>query len=119
MESPRKRPAQMFPRILPSPPPPSPNLTSPLQLFHYAQIMYALSIVPLKAAIILQCLRVFVPDGIRDSTFWISHLLLWANTIFYITVIFVETFSCSPRAAIWDVTIKGKCLNRLSLHYIS
>ncbi|KAF2179436.1 hypothetical protein K469DRAFT_596142 [Zopfia rhizophila CBS 207.26] len=90
-----------------------------LRLFHYAEIMYTLSIVPLKAAIILQCLRVFVPDGIRDSTFWISHLLLWANAIFYITVIFVEAVSCSPRAAIWDVTIKGKCLNRLWLHYIS
>jgi len=81
--------------------------------------MYALSIVPLKAAIIFQCLRVFVPPGVRDLTFWACCFLLFANTVFYITVIFIEAFSCVPMEAIWDVTIKGKCLDRLSLHYIS
>ncbi|KAF2714305.1 hypothetical protein K504DRAFT_420031 [Pleomassaria siparia CBS 279.74] len=95
------------------------DLIRSLKLFHYAEIMYALSIVPLKAAIILQCLRVFVPPGVRDLTFWACCLLLVANTVFYSAVIFIEAFSCVPMEAIWDITIEGKCINRLSLHYIS
>lgn len=81
--------------------------------------MYALTLIPLKAAIILQCLHAFVPRHTRNALFWAYNALLFANAAFYITVIFVEAFSCSPREAIWDVTIKGKCLDRLSLHYIS
>lgn len=71
-----------------------------------------MTMLTLKPAILLQFLRVLIPRGDRSLTFWITHVVLWANTIFYIIVVFIEIFACRPMAKLWDPLITGgECLN--------
>jgi hypothetical protein len=80
--------------------------------FHVGAIFYDMTILSLKLAILLQFLRTFIPTGDRSITFWFTHIVLWANTIFYIIIVFIEIFACRPMAKLWDPLItEGKCLN--------
>ncbi|KAF2821601.1 hypothetical protein CC86DRAFT_410694 [Ophiobolus disseminans] len=74
--------------------------------------IYGLVVMQIKAAIILQCLRVLVPTGIRNVSYWVFHVLLWAHVIFYMICMFVEIFMCSPRSKAWDPTVlTGHCMD--------
>lgn len=82
------------------------------QDFHIGAIFYDMTILSIKLAIVLQFLRIFIPRGDRSVTFWITHIVLWANTIFYIIIVFIDIFACKPIAKLWDPLITtGKCLN--------
>ncbi|KAL1592717.1 hypothetical protein SLS60_011133 [Paraconiothyrium brasiliense] len=73
----------------------------------------------LKIAILLQYLRIFVPDGIRGFTFWASHIVLWANVTYYTAFVFTFLFVCNPRPFFWDKTIAhGKCLDIFGINII-
>jgi hypothetical protein len=77
-----------------------------------ANIVYGVVILAIKVAIILQCLRILSPSGIRGAAFWIFHCLLWAHVLFYVICTFIEIFICNPRAKFWDPTITtGHCMN--------
>jgi hypothetical protein len=77
-----------------------------------ANTIYGIVVVQLKAAIILQCLRVLVPAGVRNVAFWTFHILLWAHVIFYVICTFVEIFMCNPREKAWNPTIvTGHCMD--------
>ncbi|KAF2179435.1 hypothetical protein K469DRAFT_641330 [Zopfia rhizophila CBS 207.26] len=90
------------------------------KLLYIATILYGCSVIPLKIAIILQEIRVFVPYGIRDFTFWAGHILIWVNTAFYVACTFVELFGCSPRQKFWDPLIQGGyCVDTLTIHIVS
>jgi hypothetical protein len=79
-----------------------------------------MTILTLKLSILLQFLRVFVPRGDRSFTFWMTHVVLWGNTLFYIIIVFLEIFACRPMAKLWDPLItNGKCLNTLLEYLIS
>ncbi|ORX96230.1 hypothetical protein BCR34DRAFT_439694, partial [Clohesyomyces aquaticus] len=81
-----------------------------IPFLYYLQIantMYGIAIVLLKAAIIVQCLRVLVPTGFHTSTYWVLHALLSTHIIFYVIVTFIEIFNCSPRRKTWDPTVQG------------
>ena len=74
--------------------------------------MYDATILFLKLAILFQFLRVFVPTGKRSKTFWITHALIWSNTVFYVICIFLEIFSCRPIKKKWSPFIlTGSCLD--------
>jgi len=89
-----------------------------LQDFHVGVIFYDMTILTLKLAILLQFRRIFIPRGERSVTFWITHLVIWTNTISYIIIIFIEIFSCRPIAKLWDPLITtGRCRNT-SLEYL-
>ena len=77
-----------------------------------ASTIYGLVVLQIKAAIILQCLRVLVPTGVRTATYWILWTLMWAHVVFYVICTFIEIFLCNPRAKAWDPTIlEGHCMN--------
>lgn len=61
----------------------------------------------IKVAILLTWVRIFVPAGQRNATFWILHSLIWATVIFYAIGFFSETFRCWPRQKIWDPWYEG------------
>ncbi len=82
-----------------------------------ASTLYGLVVLQIKAAIILQCLHVLVPTGVRTVTYWILWTLMWAQIVFYIICTFVEIFQCNPRAKAWDPTIlEGHCMNRSAVN---
>ncbi|KAF2866059.1 hypothetical protein BDV95DRAFT_210963 [Massariosphaeria phaeospora] len=83
--------------------------------YNIGSLAYILSMLFLKTAILLQCIRVLVPTGTRNAAFYLYHALLAANIIFYIVSAFIELFSCSPRAKLWDPTIvEGKCVGDIT-----
>ncbi|KAI4947914.1 hypothetical protein J4E86_008431 [Alternaria arbusti] len=76
---------------------------------HLGSIFYGLVIMLLKVAILLDWLKIFVPRGQRNAVFWISHVMIWANILFYGVGTLVEIFQCSPRTKIWNPLVEGKC----------
>lgn len=64
-----------------------------------------------KSAILLAWIRLFIPRGSRSTLFWVIHVVLWTNVVFYEVIIPVKNFSCRPRAMIWDLTVSGTCIN--------
>lgn len=65
-----------------------------------------------KLAILLQYLRIFVPNK-RSKTYYFTISLIWTNLIFYVVIGFCAAFMCSPRERIWNPLVPGEC--RLSL----
>jgi hypothetical protein len=73
----------------------------------------------LKVVVLLQMIRVFVPAGLRNVTFWAAHFMIWTNVAFYVAFAFLEMFCCTPRAKFWDKTIQeGHCLDFLAIHVV-
>lgn len=64
---------------------------------------------PLKVAILVDWCRLFVA-GTRTFFFWGSVAVIGLQTAFGIAAIFLLTFQCVPHEAIWDFTIKARCL---------
>ncbi|KAF7114302.1 hypothetical protein CNMCM5793_008254 [Aspergillus hiratsukae] len=75
-----------------------------------SQIVYGPLICITKLSILLLYLRVFAPS-FRSKTFFCIHALIWLNLGFYFADTFVKIFECSPRAKIWDKSLKGHCIN--------
>jgi len=83
---------------------------------YYITIISSIAIILLKAAIILQCLRVFCPPGVRGKIFYLLHALLWGNILFYTAMTLLWAFECSPIQKAWDVTVAGgHCMDRFQL----
>ncbi|KAI0200235.1 hypothetical protein F4808DRAFT_470650 [Astrocystis sublimbata] len=66
--------------------------------------------IPIKSAILLEWLSLFVPGGSRRSIFfWSCHLILWANLLFCAAELFLVNLACTPAEYAWNRTIKGHC----------
>ncbi|KAH8165341.1 hypothetical protein CIB48_g2918 [Xylaria polymorpha] len=64
--------------------------------FKLGSIFFGLNIVFLKIAILLDWINTFVPTGTRNALFWILHILIWSNAVFYLIGTFIEAFQCPP-----------------------
>lgn len=85
-----------------------------VQWSRYAIIIYPFALFFIKLAILLQCLRVFVPMNLRNATFWICHGLIWLNFLFYSSIVFVAIFPCRPLHKFWNPWINGHCFHHLA-----
>lgn len=72
--------------------------------------MYSFTIMLLKAAILLEWVRIFVPTGTRNSFYWICHLLIWINVLFYVAIIIAVNLACTPYQKNWDLCLPGHCI---------
>ncbi|XDG05671.1 hypothetical protein ABKA04_005286 [Annulohypoxylon sp. FPYF3050] len=67
-------------------------------------------VLTIKAAILLEWARIFIPYGVRNRFFWCVYGVLSANTIFYIIVLFLMNFACTPVQKNWDpLFVGGTC----------
>lgn len=74
----------------------------------------------LKLCIMVQFLRIFVPAKTHSASYWITHALIWVNSLFYFASAFVEIFSCKPMEKRWNPLIThGSCINVMVVHPIS
>lgn len=64
-------------------------------------------VLTIKAAILLEWVRIFIPYGVRNRFFWLSYGVLGANTIFYIITLFVMNFACTPVEKNWNPLFEG------------
>ncbi|KAI1420661.1 hypothetical protein F5Y12DRAFT_791210 [Xylaria sp. FL1777] len=60
-------------------------------------ITFGLGIAFLKVAILLDWVQIFVPTGVRNTLFWILHLLIFSNALFYLIGTFIDGFVCPSR----------------------
>ena len=69
-------------------------------------IVYCITILLVKASILLQYLRIFVPNRNVDWHLYVAiHTVLWSCIFFYFAIMFVQIFSCHPREASWNLLI--------------
>ncbi|KAI1738411.1 hypothetical protein F4680DRAFT_450163 [Xylaria scruposa] len=85
------------------------DLAGILYLVHVGSELYATCLVLMKSAILLEWLRIFVPRVTRGVFYWICHILLWTNVVFYAVILISANLSCMPFARLWDKTVPGNC----------
>lgn len=73
----------------------------------------------LKAAILLDWIRLFVPGYTKNKMYWACVIVLAINTSFYIAGIFVMTLSCRPITKTWEPLSEGTCMNRRNYDFTS
>ncbi|KAI0842992.1 hypothetical protein F5Y06DRAFT_78483 [Hypoxylon sp. FL0890] len=73
---------------------------------------YAIAIMTLKVAILLEWARVFSPHRTQKSFYWTCHILLWINVLFYFTVIVLENVACPPQKEPLDSTVQSVCIRQ-------
>ncbi|KAF1852051.1 uncharacterized protein K460DRAFT_413528 [Cucurbitaria berberidis CBS 394.84] len=74
---------------------------------HLGAVYYGPIAMCIKVAILVNWLRIFVPTGVRNATFWMMHILIWVNVVFYTITTFTEIFRCWPREKIWNPWFEG------------
>ncbi|KAI9649568.1 hypothetical protein NHQ30_002148 [Ciborinia camelliae] len=78
---------------------------------YITSISFGLAILSIKISILLQYIRIFTA-GTRDLMFWSSHALMWINVVFYVTLLFMTIFICTPISKFWNVLdTTGHCLD--------
>lgn len=66
----------------------------------------------IKAAILLEWTHILVPKGLKNPFFyWACHVMIWVNSLFYLSVIIVTNLSCIPRDKMWWRWVPGTCIN--------
>ncbi|KAI1768206.1 hypothetical protein GGR53DRAFT_479376 [Hypoxylon sp. FL1150] len=90
-----------------------------LHLFNTATNIFAVDIMLMKASILLEWLRIFVPKGERGYFFWICNILLVVNCLFYTAGIIALDLTCIPFRKTWDRTLPGKCIDSKGLDITS
>lgn len=78
--------------------------------------LYIGSILLIKVAILLEWVRIFSPTGHRRFVYWASHIMIWANVIFYVSIFVAINAACTPYALNWNVLLSGSCA-RVNTHY--
>ncbi|KAI8963501.1 hypothetical protein F5Y11DRAFT_365088 [Daldinia sp. FL1419] len=70
-------------------------------------VFYLLTLMLIKAAILLQWIRIFVPVGTRNAFFWICTALITVNVLFFTTALLIVIIPCAPFEA--HVEDLGSC----------
>lgn len=80
-------------------------------ILHIGAGFYTFTLLFSKAAILLQWLEIFSPKGTHRPFFWICHVLLWINILFYVSALVAGNLICMPFQRIYDKTVPGYCWN--------
>jgi len=82
-----------------------------IQWVNVSVILYIVTVLLIKIAILLQYLKIFVPTRKDDNVlFFTTHCSLWSIVIFYFVTTIFEVVMCNPRQKIWNpLTITGHC----------
>ncbi|KAI0416350.1 hypothetical protein F5X98DRAFT_388104 [Xylaria grammica] len=68
--------------------------------------MYNVCMIFLKAAILLQWVRIFTPGG-RNFFFWLCYIVASLNALFYLATILIDLLYCHPVQYHWNKFIPG------------
>ncbi|KAI0150509.1 hypothetical protein GGR57DRAFT_184992 [Xylariaceae sp. FL1272] len=83
-----------------------------LYILHIGANLCAITILVLKAAILLEWIRIFVPYGTRNSFFWTCSTVMILHTLFHAAWIVTENLACMPHEKIWNIFIPyGTCID--------
>ncbi|KAI0905015.1 hypothetical protein F4823DRAFT_567155 [Ustulina deusta] len=82
-------------------------------------VLYSVTLPLLKASILLEWTRLFVPQGTRNIFWWLCMGLVGIQLSFLVASVFALCFTCIPYQKIWDFTIPGKCIKKSELEITS
>ncbi|KAH8160187.1 hypothetical protein CIB48_g8066 [Xylaria polymorpha] len=82
-------------------------------------VLYSVTLPLLKASILLEWTRLFVPQGTRNVFWWLCVILVGIQLSFLVASVFALSFSCTPYQRIWDFTVIGKCIKKSELEITS
>ncbi|KAI1419417.1 hypothetical protein F5Y12DRAFT_778033 [Xylaria sp. FL1777] len=82
-------------------------------------VLYSVALPLLKASILLEWTRLFVPQGTRNSFWWLCMVLVGIQLSFLVASVFALCFTCIPYQKIWDFTIPGKCIKKSEVEITS
>ena len=75
-------------------------------------IVYCITIFLVKLSILLQLLRVFVPDRKANLKLFVAiQIVIWSNVVYYTIILLLQIFACIPRQRIWNLLVSGHCIN--------
>ncbi|KAI1410736.1 hypothetical protein F5Y13DRAFT_192062 [Hypoxylon sp. FL1857] len=83
------------------------DFTTLLYIIHVGSNCYAVTMLIMKASILREWSRIFVPHGTRNAFFWTCHIVMSVNIAFYAAIVIAENLSCFPYRRIWDKTVPG------------
>ncbi|KAK6949036.1 hypothetical protein Daesc_009108 [Daldinia eschscholtzii] len=88
------------------------DMTTHLYIVHIGTNLYSVTMLIMKASIPKEWCRIFSPHRSRPGFYWICHVIMALNILFYSAAIIVENLSCFPHERVWDQLVPGsKCLN--------
>ncbi|KAI0875891.1 hypothetical protein GGS24DRAFT_453257 [Hypoxylon argillaceum] len=82
-------------------------------------ILYSVTLPLLKASILLEWTRLFVPRGTRNVFWWLCIILVGIQLSFLVASVFALCFTCVPFRSIYDFTVAGKCIKKADLEITS
>jgi hypothetical protein len=88
-------------------------------LFSVATNLFAVTIMVIKAAILLEWLRIFVPRGTKNYFYWISVVLLVLDVLFYSAAIIAINLTCRPHEKTWNRLLPGTCIDSRAIDITS
>lgn len=65
---------------------------------------------------LLQQKRIFTPAK-TDGVYWTINILIYMTLAFYLATTLSFIFQCWPREAIWNLGVKGVCINSIAATY--
>ncbi|KAI0446150.1 hypothetical protein F4803DRAFT_504690 [Xylaria telfairii] len=80
-------------------------------VIYVATISYFIVMATIKAAILLQWIRLFVPRGRRTTLFWTCCATASVNFVASVIQMFLVAFACTPREKYWNPLVEGTCLD--------
>jgi len=76
-------------------------------------MFYSTVMMTIKPLILLEWIHIFGSAGRRFT--WICYILGTINVLTYFIAIIIDATACKPRAAWWNTTIGGHCINTKNL----
>ncbi|KAI1264506.1 hypothetical protein F5Y18DRAFT_436892 [Xylariaceae sp. FL1019] len=73
---------------------------------------YGITMFFAKTAILLEWMRIFVPDHTRNYFFYICCFLIALNLGVYTAGTIATNFACLPREKLWHRWVEGHCIDR-------
>ncbi|KAH9885698.1 hypothetical protein F4778DRAFT_500096 [Xylariomycetidae sp. FL2044] len=92
------------------------DLFEVLYIFHIGANLAEVTIMAIKASILLEWTRIFLPHGNRNAFFWTCRVVLWVHTLFHASWIIAENLSCAPHEKIWNQAKPGHCVKIKALY---
>jgi hypothetical protein len=84
----------------------------------FGRNLYIFAMCSIKAAILLEWLRIFVPQR-HNFLFWTLCITLVVNSLFYLGMFIALQSACRPHAKLWDLTLKGSCIDTTTLQLLT
>ncbi|KAI1111253.1 hypothetical protein F5Y14DRAFT_443449 [Nemania sp. NC0429] len=87
------------------------NLSRFIYLYVFSTILYCFTLMLIKAAMLLEWIRMFVPGYAHNTFWWICSGMIVANSGLYVATIVTINLICVPQERIWHRWVPGTCIN--------